>query len=175
MKDNEKKASSNSYRLILNGISPLFIGSGEIYSQLDYIHHENNIFIIDFDKLLEQIPPEVIDDLTNEISENFKNNIWEGNIKDFLSRYNINWKETIEKEYELIGTIAKNEVNQFIKTGYQIYIPGLSLKGAIRTAILFKILEDNPDKKENLVGNIIEHFNDQQIKKLIQNDGSTDL
>lgn len=175
MKGNEKMASSNSYRLILDGISPLFIGSGELYSQLDYIHHEDTIFIIDFDKLLEQIPTEVIDDLTNEISENFKNNIWEGNIREFLGRYNINWREIIEKKYELIGTIGKNEINQFIKTGDQIYIPGSSLKGAIRTAILFKILEDNPNKKENLVEGIVEQFNDRQISKLIQKDGSTDL
>lgn len=175
MNDKERKSSNNSSQLIINGITPLFIGSGKVYSQLDYIHHEDNIYIVDFDKLLKQIPTEVIDDLTSDINKNFKNNIWLGDIKDFLSKYHINWKQIVEKEYELMGAIGKNEINQFIKTGDQIYIPGSSVKGAIRTAMLFRILEMYPDKKKKIVGSIIERFNDQQINKLIQDDGSNDL
>lgn len=175
MKDKDSILIEKSHRLILTGLSPLFIGSGEKYSQLDYIYRNNNIFILDFDKLLVQIPLEVIDDLTNDINENFENNIWKGDIKEFLSKYKIDWEQSVEKKYDLIGEIGKNEINQFIKTGNQIYIPGSSIKGAIRTAILFKILTDHPERKNAIIHNVLEHFNDKEIMKLIQSDGTTDL
>lgn len=175
MKDEGSIYIDRSHRLILEGLSPLFIGSGEKYSQLDYIHHENSLFILDFDKLLEQIPVEVIDDLTNDIIENFENNIWRGDIEEFLSKYKIDWKKSVGKKYAFIGKIGKNEINQFIKTGNQTYIPGSSIKGAIRTAILFKILKDSFQSKKSIITNVLEHFNDREVVKLIQRGGTTDL
>ena len=175
MTDKGINVSQKSHILTLRGLSPLHIGSGEKYSQLDYIYHENYIFILDFDKLISEIPLEIIDDLTNDINENFENNIWKGDTKEFLSRYKIDWEKSVEKKYDLIGRIGKNEINQFIKTGNQIYIPGSSIKGAVRTAILFKILKEHPEKKQDVIRNVIDHFNDKEIMKLIQKDGTTDL
>ncbi len=165
----------NSHRLTITGLSPMFIGSGNKYSQLDYISHENKIHILDFDKILTQIPFEIIDDLTNDILENFEKNIWRGDVKDFLGKYEVDWNNFVEKSYDLVGKIGKNEINQFIKTGDQIYIPGSSLKGAIRTAILFKILKNHPKKKEEIVQSVLNFFNDREIIRLIQSDGKTDL
>lgn len=175
MNDERSIVDQESHNLILKGLSPLFIGSGAKYSQLDYVHHNNRIHILDFDKLLTQIPPEAIDELTNDINSNFDNNIWRGDIKEFLSKYTAEWEKLVEKKYELIGKIGKNEINQFIKTGNQIYIPGSSVKGAIRTAILFKILTDHPNRKRASIPNVLERFNDREIMGLIRNDGTTDL
>ena len=169
----------DSYDLTITGLSPLYIGSGDKYSQLDYIAQESKIHILDFDRILAQIPFEAIDDLTNDITENFRNNIWNGNVEEFLNKYDINWQNYIDKSYDLMGNIGKNEINKFIKTGEQIYIPGSSLKGAIRTAILFNILKKHPDKKQRIERALINYFNDREIKKLIQSedrpDGKLDL
>lgn len=165
----------NVYKITMTGLSPVHIGSGSTYSQLDYISKQNKIYILDFNKILEEIPAESIDDLTKDIIENFNKNIWKGNVEEFLSKYNIDWKKFIEKEYDLIGKIGKNEINQFIKTGDNIYIPGSSIKGAIRTAILFHILKTHPDKRDQILNNILSYFDDQSIKPLIQSDGKTDL
>ncbi len=169
----------NSYDLTITGLSPLHIGSGDKYSNLDYIAQENKIHILDFDRILAQIPFEAIDDLTNDITTNFRNNRWSGNVEEFLNEYNITWQDCVDKNYELIGAIGQNEINKFIKTGEQIYIPGSSLKGAIRTAILFKILKEHPDKKQRIERGLVNYFNDREIKKLIQSedrpDGKLDL
>ena len=179
MSSSNTKDGRDLYKLTIIGLSPIYIGSGNKYSQLDYIAREGNIHILDFERILTQIPFEAIDDLTNDIRENFQNNIWSGDVAEFLSKYNINWQDFIEKSYELIGKIGKNEINQFIKTGDQIYIPGSSVKGAIRTAILFNILENHPDKKEEIERGIISYFNDREVKKLLQSrdrpDGKKDL
>lgn len=166
---------SKSSEIVITGLSPIFIGSGEKYSQLDYINKNNRIYILDFDKILEQIPAESINDLTKEILVNFKNNIWKGDIDKFLNKYNIDWNKFIEKEYDLIGKMGKNEINQFIKTGDRIYIPGSSIKGAIRTAVLFDILKRNPDIKNRILPYVLTDFRDQEIVKLIQSDGRTAL
>ena len=159
----------------LEGLSPLFIGSGDTYSQLDYIPENDKIHIIDFNKVLENVSERMIDDLTNDIRENFSNNIWEGDVKEFLGRYNIDWKEFIERSYKLIGSIGKNEINQFIKTSDTLYIPGSSIKGAIRTAVLFHILQSNQNLKNSLKENVVNFFNDRNIQNLIQSDGKNDL
>ncbi len=164
-----------SYKLSIQGLSPLYIGSGDTYSQLDYISTEGKIHILDFNKILSSIPEEVIDDLTNDITENFHNNRWQGNVEEFLNKYNINWRDFIEKSYTLIGEIKKNEINQFIKTGDFIYIPGSSIKGAIRTSILYYILENHPREKAKISQEILSYFNHREINKLIQSDGKTDL
>ena len=175
--DDENK--QNSYDLTITGLSPIYIGSGDKYSNLDYIAQENKIHILDFDRILAQIPFEAIDDLTNDITKNFRNNRWSGNVEEFLNEYNITWQDYVDKSYELIGAIGQNEINKFIKTGEQIYIPGSSLKGAIRTAILFKILKEHPDKKQRIERGLVNYFNDREIKKLIQSedrpDGKLDL
>ncbi len=175
--DDENK--QNSYDLTITGLSPIYIGSGDKYSNLDYIAQENKIHILDFDRILAQIPFEAIDDLTNDITKNFRNNKWSGNVEEFLKEYNITWQDCVEKSYELIGAIGQNEINKFIKTGEQIYIPGSSLKGAIRTAILFNILKEHPDKKQRIERELVNYFNDREIKKLIQSedkpDGKLDL
>ncbi len=165
----------NSYKLSIEGLSPLFIGSGKKYSQLDYISAEEKIHILDFDKILSQVPDELIDDLTNDINENFWNNKWQGNVEEFLNKYELKWRDFIEKSYELRGDIGDNEINQFIKTGDLIYIPGSSIKGAIRTAILFDILEKHPREKERIIPRILSNFNHREIIRLIQSDGKTDL
>ncbi len=164
-----------SYKLSILGLSPLYIGSGNTYSQLDYISAEGKIHILDFNKILSHIPEEVIDDLTNDINENFSNNKWQGNVEEFLSKYKINWREFVEKSYELQGEIGKNEINQFIKTGDFIYIPGSSVKGAIRTSILYSILENYPKEKERIERSITYNFKHRDIIRLIQSDGKTDL
>ncbi len=169
----------DSYDLFITGLSPVYIGSGDKYSTLDYIEKENKIHILDFERILAQIPFEAIDDLTNDILENFQNNIWNGNVEDFLNKYNINWQNYVEKSYELIGSIGRNEINKFIKVGEKIYIPGSSIKGAIRTAILFNILKNKSNKKEKIERELINYFNDREITKLVQSeerpDGKRDL
>ncbi len=175
MSKENQLGESKSQNLVITGLSPVFIGSGEKYSQLDYFSQENNIYILDFDQLLAKISLEVIDDLTNDIQQNFENNIWKGDVQEFLSKYEINWEDSVARKYNLIGKIGRNEINQFIKTGENIYIPGSSIKGAIRTALLFKILKDHPEKKNAVTGSVLHNFKDRDIIRLIQTDGSNDL
>ena len=168
---------SGSDKLEITGLSPIYIGSGDKYSQLDYVNDGNKIHVIDFSKILDQIPLESIDDFTNEITANFKNNVWRGEVKEFLEKYEVDWKDYVEKSYELVGEIGKNEINQFVKTLDQIYIPGSSVKGAIRTSILYQILKNHPNKRAQISDYISRDGRprDQDLQRLLRSDGKTDL
>lgn len=61
-------------------------------------------------------------------------------------RYALNISESTRTSLQgLIGS-RSSEVREFIKTKDEVYIPGSSVKGAIRTAILWWVLKNNPDK-----------------------------
>nr|MDO8113253.1 type III-A CRISPR-associated RAMP protein Csm5 [Candidatus Sigynarchaeota archaeon] len=160
--------------LSITGMSPVHVGSGKVYSQLDYIAEGQTVHVLDFDSILAELNPSSIDDLTREIEENFKGNIWKGNVSEFLGRYKLEWKKHVEHTIPLRGTIGDNEIRRFIKTGNEIYIPGSSIKGAIRTAILSSILNAAPQRVQQVKGGIVNYFNDREVNRLLQGRGAQD-
>lgn len=166
---------NRSLRLEITGISPVFIGSGDLYSQLDYIVEDQKVHLLNFNSLLSEIPLNLIDDLTKNILDNFSNNRWEGDVKTFLEEYDLDWKKHVKQSHDLIGEIGKNELHQFIKTSDRLYIPGSSVKGAIRTCILFSILKNNPTFRNREESNLLRYFNDRNIRQLIGTSAKEDL
>ncbi len=163
------------FDLELESLSPIHIGSGDVYSQLDYVSKNNKVFILDFDKILENLARESIDDLTYDILRNFDNNRWAGNVEKFFEKYGIHWKKFVEREYDLVGEIGKNEIKRFICSGRGAYIPGSSLKGAIKTAVFFSILKNNKKIRENIIKNLKWDWNDKEIKNLVSPNSFKDL
>jgi len=170
-----KMEDNRSLRLEITGMSPVFIGSGDLYSQLDYIVENQKVHLLNFNSLLSEIPLNLIDDLTKNILDNFSNNRWEGDVKSFLEKYDLDWKKHVEQSHDLIGEIGKNELHQFIKTSDRLYIPGSSVKGAIRTCILFSILKNNPAFRNREESTILRYFNDRSLQNLIRTSGNDDL
>ncbi len=166
---------NRSLRLEITGISPVFIGSGDFYSQLDYIVEDQKVHLLNFNSLLGAIPLNLIDDLTKNILDNFRNNRWEGDVKSFLEEYDLDWKKHVKQTHDLIGEIGKNELHQFIKTSDRLYIPGSSVKGAIRTGVLFSLLKNNPTIRDRKESNVLRYFNDRNIQELIRTSAKDDL
>ena len=56
----------NKYKVNIRTLTPVHIGSGEKYSQLDYVFDKNKkkVFIIDFNKIIANSGQEIIDNLT---------------------------------------------------------------------------------------------------------------
>ena len=166
---------NRSLRLEITGISPVFIGSGDLYSQLDYIVEDQKVHLLNFNSLLGAIPLNLIDDLTKNILDNFRNNRWEGDVKSFLEEYDLDWKKHVKQTHDLIGEISKNELHQFIKTSDRLYIPGSSVKGAIRTSVLFSLLKNNPTIRDREESNVLRYFKDRNIQELIRTSAKDDL
>lgn len=128
-------------------ISPLFIGSerGDILSEkIDYIQKDKYILIIDHLKLREILS-------RKKLEETFIEKLKRGEVRkieEFLEENEINPEEVIS--YRMNG-FAKGMIMRFINSAGRVYIPGSSIKGAIRTAFAYYLLKD---KKEMVIKEI---------------------
>ncbi len=116
-------------KLIIEAISPIHIGSGERYSSSEFIIKGNDIIRLDINKiytLLNEKNKEIF--LVFLEDPRFK-------LNDLINKINISLSEA--KIYSSnLKTSIPIEIVENIKTCFKGYIPGSSLKGAIRTAIL---------------------------------------
>ena len=127
-------------KLILETLSPIHIGSGEKYSSSEFFINSHRIFRLDPNKIysiLNQKDKDIfLDYLENP---NFR-------LEDFLKGKDIPISELKLYSLKHNGS-APNEITEHIKTGFNGYVPGSSLKGAIRTAILIAFMGDNEVKE----------------------------
>lgn len=123
----------------LQTVTPVHIGSGETLSHIDGCHADGRWYHIDLDKVLAH-PSTDLNTLTSEMAQRgFR---WEsylrqhGNDLSELSAYSLRCPQSPEEV----------EIREAIKTlDNRPYIPGSTLKGAIRTALLGEILSESDD------------------------------
>lgn len=140
-------------QFLITTLTPIHIGNGNIISPQDYYYDPktNQIKLVSFDKVIAIIqnhfgPEEAtkcIDDLVKAIEENVDTNQLQYSIFDFLKELGLNPNEAIDQTLESVPLGQhKVQINQFISTGRSYYIPGSSVKGAIRTAYLYHQMKE---------------------------------
>lgn len=155
--------SMKYWKVTLSCLTPVFIGSGDKFSKSEYILHKNKLYLLrntEWAKFLSDY--NLIDELVQAMNINLQRFSLK---KDFIEKSSIlNRKfggtdEVLEalvaaKAVESLAIedeVSKvNDVLSFIKNGSgRRYIPGSSLKGALRTAILANGLKQNPKLKSS--------------------------
>jgi CRISPR-associated protein Csm5 len=126
-------------RYKIETVSPAYIGDGNSYSASDYIFADTFFYAINMDALFRRLQTlGKIDEITADIesgsplSETIK-----GIIEPIdVAGYRIKLSEQNRKDRKYV-----REVHEFIKDANQgVYLPGSEIKGAIRTAILYRLL-----------------------------------
>ncbi|OOC45560.1 type III-A CRISPR-associated RAMP protein Csm5 [Thermosipho sp. 1074] len=144
-------------------LTPTVILSGDKIKSFEIIKDGNKAFVVDFDRLIR-----------NE--ENFMNFVINypeilgdrNNFLNTLKRLNINYKNYIKNEIK--GYIKGNtEVSEFVKTAGRPYIPGSSLKGAIRTFLIKGTQFQGEYEKKFQYLLESKKDNKKDIKKLVKN------
>lgn len=123
----------------LETITPVHIGSGETLNQIDGYYANGRWYHINLDRVLAH-PSTDINALTSEMSQRgFR---W----RDYLSRQNMDPAELAAYSLDCPQSPEETEIREAIKTVNNCpYIPGSTLKGAIRTALLGDILSSNDE------------------------------
>lgn len=149
------------YRGKLRTLSPLFIGSGALLLKNEYVFDEinNRIFVMDITKLYEYFERK---GKTTDFEHFLLSN--NGNLKDWLYRAGIDIKSCrefakyqIESTESIIskdhkGRIKYSDVLAFVKDPYlQPYVPGSSIKGMLRTALLSYRLFNNRNEYRTVI------------------------
>lgn len=138
--------SGESYDLHLTTLSPIHIGSGKSYSCCEFVPAKDKLNGNDT-KIIKRV------DLTNyysSLSDDKKDNFLAGltNSNFKLEQFDKKIKKDFVR-YQCIDNSHDSfkNVQEHIKTSDKLYIPGSSIKGAIRTAIFYDLLtEEDMDK-----------------------------
>lgn len=129
-------------------LTPVHIGSGNmLYKGMDYVVKGDKLYIIDHRKVLDIIGAERVDAWVSSIEGN-------EDIAGFIARQGMNVASPAEYAKRTMECYSNGStVKECIHDGRGLpYIPGSSLKGAIRTAILATELKGKEDGMENLIG-----------------------
>ncbi len=152
-------AKLQTFRVTLSTLSPVFIGGGEeaLSPDIDYIKQKagNQVIIIDQRKLQQKLQealvqnPALIDEFV-EVIRHFDNNRSRFSLSDFITnRLNIPISDVEKCRLPVEGEIQKVPIRRFIASAGRPYIPGSTIKGAIRTAVLLDwLLKTNAGKKQ---------------------------
>jgi len=167
-----------SLNVKLTTLSPVNIGNGETLSQFsDYVYDNGFIYYLDYDLIaleLSKMPDSdnLIDEFVaivrNQAGGSVRNRL---RIKGFLENTGIDFKNFASKKIAVEEEI-KEQIQLQIKTGSRPYIPGSSLKGAIRTAVVSYFfteeLEQNLKSTKEYIGQDILGRYDEDVLKFLQ-------
>ncbi len=129
---------------------PVHIGNGNQYGKKDYFRSNGKIAVLDIKKFAASLNPEEFSAYCEFVSEDsYKNNL-----QTFLKRHQL--IRTAERsiaycvESQLAtarrGDIQYHDVFEFVKDAYgNPYIPGSSVKGMLRTALLNNLILHRPE------------------------------
>ncbi len=142
-----------SYRVRMETITPLHIGDGGRLVKSDYIAKHHEVYVLDLDKISNKIGKESLEKFVEVIEESFRH---PRILIDFLSKKRIDPKDVSKYLIENKATEELGEILTVTKNPcFFPYIPGSSLKGAIRTALQYMFLKKNPDKLERVINHAL--------------------
>lgn len=125
-------------KLELKTVTPVHIGTGDKYGGAEIYRADTGFVRTSVSDIARKLEGKVYEEFLSGLEEpGFR-------LADFLK----NHPDVKPKERYLLKSPEKaisDEVRECIKTGFDIpYIPGSSLKGAIRTALIWKACKDDP-------------------------------
>ena len=145
--------------------SPLHVGNGNELTPIDLYPAEDLVYILDLERLIDDLTglgvsfSEIIHLLKNPQGDAY---IWKGYMDEFHLR---------PSDYSLYSMKVHGElgsrsmrIKEFIKQNGKPYVPGSSVKGAIRTAVLYKVLRECGDSATAM--NIVSRFSRQLAKNI---------
>lgn len=147
--------------LILETITPVHVGTGHKYSGAEFVLKDKTLYRVSLDKLLKKLTLEQIDDLTERLEDrNFS-------LTDFLNDKNIALSEIKRYASGFEGPRTPREIAEHIKTNNRAYIPGSSIKGIIRGALLWHATKNKMDELIGVISRDMERIKRQDLKKRI--------
>lgn len=167
------------YRVTITALSPIHVGSGQTIGKKEYLYLKNNnkVVILDGAKLYKDICDRNLEDkYINYLKDSEDKAPY---LEDWLRKnnYRINDYKKWEK-YELKvsenqkqGTLK--EIHTFVKDAYGMpYVPGSSIKGMIRTALIAWELTRNPEMRKKLRQQINEALTKNEEKNFLEEETS---
>lgn len=149
----------------LRTLSPVHIGNGNKLTPVDLYPADNMVHVLDIEKLLNDLQSlgvdieEVLSIIKNPPGDHY---VWKG----YIDEYRLNPLEYTLYSLPVRGRVGREsmQIAEFIKTNGKPYVPGSSIKGAIRTAVLYKVLRECGDSGTAM--NVVSGFSKDLARKI---------
>lgn len=134
-------------------LSPLHIGDNDsktLSSLGDFIIEKNFVRLVDQNQLekLFSIDENIMEDYINQIKSHKGESF---SLKSFLDKYDISWDDICNKDkIPIKGDFTGKEIYPFISENGKRYLPGSTIKGAIRNALAYLFLKEHPEMVEKI-------------------------
>jgi len=140
-----------TYHFQVEILTPIHIGSGDEIEPYEYVIKDGKLYKINLADFLYQLSPSEQEEFDNLLSSNIvqlRQFIRDKVALNKFSEFNIDVSKNVESIYE---TKFQNLHNQLIIAPFTRelsfpFIPGSSIKGAIRTAVIFELIQGNVDE-----------------------------
>jgi CRISPR-associated protein Csm5 len=139
-----------TFRLKFEVLSPLHIGSGTQLDPLNYLIKDGKLHVVSFERLIRTLPPDRRDELEAIIDGDNLPALREFVIEQMNPEadcvYSVQVSSSVEALYREKIQDIQNQllINPFLRTGIDLrpYVPGSSIKGAIRTAVVSELARE---------------------------------
>lgn len=138
----------HNYRVTLTTIGPVHIGAGNTYSKKDYFTDGKHVAVLDVKKFISKLSPGQVGEYCTFLKTG------EEGLSDFLKKHKLENVAQTSMLYknEMRLPRAGFEVHECLKDSEnKPYIPGSSLKGMLRTAILETLILQHRDDYAELL------------------------
>jgi len=142
------------YSLEITTLSPVHIGDGGKLTPLDYLRVDHMIYVVDEDKLFEELEG-------RGLVERFINYVESGrdvSLEGFARNIGLRIREGLVRyPLEVVSRDVRGKwILTFIRDAEgRAYIPGSEIKGAMRIALMHGILEKYPEKTSQVLGMLV--------------------
>ncbi len=146
------------YDLSVQTLTPIHIGSGESLNRFDYIHVDDWLYVVDHDKLFQELE-------RIRFVEKYLRELETGrtSLNTFLRNNRVDLRQFAENvvryRMRLGGQLNAGDFSYQLKTFIrtvdgQIYLPGSGLKGSLRTSLIYGILKNDQKIRGELLTEI---------------------
>lgn len=154
----------------LRALSPLHIGSGGRILPTEFAFLNEKVYVLSEEKLSNLL---IKESLLNEFVFEVREEGRKFSIEKFLEKRNLLNEKFLESVVNYsIKSLKRpsSELRTFVKNGFGLpYIPGSTIKGSLRTAIVYYLLKHTPNKRDEFIsfvsGKIAEFKRDRRSNK----------
>jgi CRISPR-associated protein Csm5 len=166
------------YVLKGTALTPIHIGTGEELEPFNYHIEKETLYVFDFSKFIKETTPQIRTEFLKLIDQNdiiaLRRFLRKHIDLEKYSLFQMPVTKEIASEYEAKKDDPKNQllIKPFIRneTTFHPFIPGSSIKGAIRTAVLnFLLKKKDKERIKKEVSKVNPRSKSQKAEKLILN------
>jgi CRISPR type III-A-associated RAMP protein Csm5 len=141
------------YSLEITTLSPVHIGDGGKLTPLDYLRVDHTIYVVDEDKLFEELEGRGLVERFINYVEGSRDVSLEGFARNIGLRIHESLESLMKYPLEVVSRNVKGKwILTFIRDAEgRAYIPGSEIKGAMRIALMHGILEKYPEKTSQVL------------------------